>query len=145
MVLLMAFLRGSTDGLGVLQHVHVSSSAYYFVILCMRGDAGRPSFASSNFIMHERIPLGRIRVLPSSPRAQSTARVVRLPEIDVRVVYIHMGGGQLAYAECCNMSGSDCCETRRRTFFPGLYSFAAKMACTFPWISLKHRGKESVV
>lgn len=92
MVLLMAFLRGSTDGLGVLQHVHVSSSAYYFVILCMRGDAGRPSFASTNFIMHERIPLGRIRVLPSSPRAQSTARVVRLPEIDVRVVYIHMGG-----------------------------------------------------
>ena len=77
MVLLMAFLRGSTDGLGVLQHVHVSSSAYYFVILCMRGDAGRPSFASTNFIMHERksakglirqtevytrtcIPLGRI-------------------------------------------------------------------------------------
>ena len=93
MVLLMAFLRGSTDGLGVLQHVHVSSSAYYFVILCMRGDAGRPSFASTNFIMHERIPLGRIRVLPSSPHAQSTARVVRLPEIDVRVVYIHMGGG----------------------------------------------------
>ena len=108
MVLLMAFLRGSTDGLGVLQHVHVSSSAYYFVILCMRGDAGRPSFASINFIMHERksakgltrqkeihtpicIPLGRIRVLPSSPRAQSTARVVRLPEIDVRVVYTHMG------------------------------------------------------
>ena len=87
----MAFLRGSTDGLGVLQHVHVSSSAYYFVILCMRGDAGMPSFASTNFIMHERIPLGRIRVLPSSPHVHLTARVLRLLEIDVRVVYFHMG------------------------------------------------------
>ena len=77
MVPLMAFLRGAADGIEVLQHVHVSSSAYWVVILCMRGDAGRPSFASSNLMLYERksakglirqtevytrtcIPLGRI-------------------------------------------------------------------------------------
>ena len=30
-------------------------------------------------------------------------------------------------------------------FLPSLYSIAAKIVCMFPWISLKHREKESVL